>query len=149
MRIFDYFECEGKVKWIEKIRECDWSAAKYLSELLTENRFDEMLGKNGKLFILADNENVVSFATLTKKDCIDDDSLYPWIGFVFTSPDHRGHRYSERVIDAACHAAKEQGFDTVYLATDHVGFYEKYGFEHIKDAPDIHGEVSRVYRKEL
>ncbi len=149
MKLFEFFETENKNEWAEKIRECDWGAAKFLYELLTENRFEEMVGENGKVFILADDENIVSFATLTKKDCIDDDSLYPWIGFVFTSSDYRGHRYSEKVICAACAEAKNQGFHTVYLATDHVGFYEKYGFEYVKDMPDIHGEISRVYRRGL
>lgn len=149
MRIFDYFECDGSEKWIEKIDGCDWGAAKFLARLLRENLFFRTLGENGKLFIMADGDNIVSFATLTKIDCIKDDSLYPWIGFVYTHPDYRGRRCSEKIISHACECARQQGYDKVYLATDHVGFYEKYGFEYMETRIDIYEEESRIYFKAL
>ena len=43
MKIFDYFESEMP-EWIDKIRACDWSAAKFLADLLDQNRFHEILG---------------------------------------------------------------------------------------------------------
>ena len=147
MKIFDYFENE-QPEWIEKIRVCDWGAAKFLADLLEQNKFHETLG-NGSLFIMADEENLVSFATLTQRDCIKDDNLYPWIGFVFTAPEYRGSRYSGEVISAACERAGRQGFDKVYLATDHVGFYEKYGFEYMESRVDIYNEESRIYNRKL
>ncbi len=149
MRISDFFECDDREKWIEKIDCCDWGAAKFLARLLRENLFFETLGEKGQLFMMTEGDNIVSFATLTKVDCIDDDSLYPWIGFVYTHPDYRGQRRSGEVIDCACRSAKQQGYDKVYLATDHVGFYEKYGFEYMETRIDIYKEESRIYFKEL
>lgn len=98
---------------------------------------------------MVEEENVVAFCTLTRKDCIDDDSLFPWIGFVFTSQEYRGQRYSSVVIDYACNKAKEQGFDTVYLATDHIGLYEKYGFNYIESRIDVYNEMSSVYCRKV
>ena len=147
MEIFDYFENE-QPEWIEKIRACDWRAAKFLADLLEQNRFHEMLG-NGSLFIMADGDKLVSFCTLTGRDCIKDDDLFPWIGFVFTAPEHRGKRYSGEVIEAACERAERQGFDKVWLATDHIGLYEKYGFTYVESRVDIYGEKSRIYCKNL
>lgn len=147
MKVLSYFECENKEKWIPKIRECDWGAAKFLADLLEKNTFSEVL--DGELYILADNENIVSFCTLTKKDCIDDNTLYPWIGFVYTHNNYRGNRYSKEVIDYACKRAEKMGYDTIYLATDHIGFYEKYGFEYIESRTDIYNEQSRIYKKNL
>ena len=147
MEIFDYFSNEQRI-WIDKIRVCDWGAAKLLADLLEKNTFHTVLG-NGSLFIAADGEKLVSFCTLTCRDCIKDDDLFPWIGFVFTSPEYRGKRYSGEVIEAACKRALRQGFDKVYLATDHVGLYEKYGFTYIESRTDIYGEESRIYYKEL
>ena len=147
MEIFDYFSTEQR-SWIDKIRVCDWGAAKFLAELLEQNRFHEVLG-NGSLFIMADGDKLVSFCTLTSRDCIKDDDLFPWIGFVFTSPDYRGKRYSGEVIEAACKRALRQGFDKVYLATDHIGLYEKYDFEYMESRVDIYGEESRIYCKKL
>ena len=127
MKIIDYFRCNEKEIWNERIGCCDWRAAAFLSELLEKNSFDKVLG-SGSLYILQDKGNIVSFATLTQRDCIDDNSLFPWIGFVFTSPVYRGQRCAGEVISYACHEAEKQGYDFVYLATDHVGLYEKYGF---------------------
>ncbi|MBQ8787591.1 MAG: GNAT family N-acetyltransferase [Oscillospiraceae bacterium] len=147
MEIFDYFSNEQR-SWIDKIRVCEWSAAKFLADLLEQNTFHKSLG-NGSLFIMADGEKLVSFCTLTHRDCIKDDNLFPWIGFVFTAPDYREKRYSSEVIEAACSRASRQGFDKVYLATDHVGLYEKYGFIYMESRTDIYGEESRIYCRQL
>ena len=143
MEIFDYFSNEKRI-WIDKIRACDWSAAILLADLLDNNSFHSVLG-NGSLFIMADGEKIVSFCTLSQWDCIKDDEMFPWIGFVFTAPEYRGNRCSGEVIEAACKRALKQGFDRVYLATDHVGLYEKYGFEYVESRVDIYNEESRVY----
>jgi N-acetylglutamate synthase-like GNAT family acetyltransferase len=43
--------------------------------------------------------------------------------------------------------AKNLGFGKLYLATDHVGYYEKYGFSHIGQCYGP-GDVSRLYASE-
>ena len=148
MQILDLHSSNEQKQWKDKIRVCDWGAAKFLADLLEQDKFYEMVG-GGSLLILAEEENIVAFCTLTRKDCVDDDSLFPWIGFVFTSPEYRGHRYSEKLITYACNKAKEEGFDTVYIATDHIGLYEKYGFIYMESRLDIYNEVSRIYYKRL
>lgn len=147
MEIFDYFSNEQR-GWIDKIRVCEWRAAEFLADLLDNNSFHSVLG-NGSLFILADGEQLVSFCTLTQRDCIKDDDMFPWIGFVFTVPDYRGKRYGGKVIEAACKKAVGQGFDKVYLATDHIGLYEKYDFTYMESRIDIYNEESRIYCKKL
>ncbi len=144
MRILDFESINEQKQWIDKIRVCDWSAAKFLADLLEQNKFHTVLG-NGSLFITADSEKPVSFCTLTRRDCIKDDDLFPWIGFVFTSPEYRGNRYSGEIIEFACEEAKKQGYNKVYIATDHVGLYEKYGFIYMESRTDIYGEESRIY----
>ena len=37
------------------------------------------------------------------------------------------------------------GFSNMYLATDHVGYYEKYGFKFLGMAADPFGGNSRIY----
>ena len=102
MQIIEYFEDGQKEHWIKEIEGFSWGAAKYLAKLLRENSFEDTLGKNGKLFLLIDGEKIVSFVTLTHQDCIADESLFPWLGFVFTAPEYRGRRYSELLIEHAC-----------------------------------------------
>lgn len=132
--LFDYF------------KNCEWGAGKALAEFLT----------NGKLFIKGDyvysmteNGNIIAFLTLARTDCIDDKALFPWIGFVYTDPKYRGHRYSEMLINSAAERAKTQGYEKLYVATDHVGLYEKFGFKYLENRPDVYGEDSRILCKDI
>jgi len=76
MQIIEFFSSDNRTCWAELIRNCDWKAAAFLANLIEDKpRFDEMAGPDGKLFLLTDGQKLVSFATLTKKDCIDDYSL--------------------------------------------------------------------------
>ena len=144
MKIFKFHESENKTRWIAKIRECEWSAAKLLADILEQNTFNDLLG-GGQLLVMADGDELVGFCTLTQNDCVKDDSLFPWIGFLFVNEAYRGHRYSQDLIERARLIATEQGHSRVYLATDHVGFYEKYGFTYLENRIDIYEEDSRIY----
>lgn len=150
MDIIEYFEDYPRQRqWMNRIEACDWNAAKYLADLLRGNRFEETLGEDGKLYIMIDETQIVSFVTLTRQDCIADDDLYPWLGFLFTVPQYRGHRYSQKIIEHACQTAEIRGNETIYLATNHIGLYEKYGFIYKENRLDIQGENSRIYYKPL
>ncbi len=149
MEVIEFFESGCPQGIAEQIHTYDWGGAKFLYELITENRFMQVLGNGGKLFILLDGEKLVSFATLTQRDCVDAAELYPWIGFVFTCPEYRGGRCAGKVLACACEVAAKQGYKLVYLATDHTGLYEKYGFEYKENRIDIDGEDSRIYIKVL
>ncbi len=149
MQVIDYFEQENRGIFREKIARCHWSAAKFLVKLLEENRFDETLGGWGKLFLLMDGENLVSFCTLTGQDAIRDESMTPWIGFVFTSPEYRGLRHAGALLAHAEAAAAAMGYRRVYLETDHVGLYEKYGYTYLKNRTDCWGCDARILYKNL
>ncbi|MDD3242996.1 MAG: GNAT family N-acetyltransferase [Eubacteriales bacterium] len=82
-----------------------------------------------RVFTATQHGVIAGYCTLAKADCIPDVPYTPYIGFVFVGEAFRGQRLSERLIDAACAYARELGFDRVYLVSDHVGLYEKYGFE--------------------
>ena len=146
MKIFKFHESENKTHWITEIRECEWSAAKLLADILEQNRFNDLLG-GGELLVMADGDELVGFCTLTQNDCVKDDSLYPWIGFLFVNEGYRGHRYSQALVECACSLAAEQDYDCVYIATDHIGLYEKYGFTYLENRIDIYGDDSRIYYK--
>ena len=149
MEIISYFESENREKLIKKIADCDWNAARFLADLLRKGTFEETLGGWGYLFLLMDGETLVSFATMTGQDAVRDESLTPWIGFVFTQPEFRGHRYSEQVLAYAESVAAQLGYGRVYLETDHVGLYEKYGYIYLENRTDCWGEDARVLYKNL
>lgn len=149
MDIINYFESENQPALMAKIAGCDWSAARFLTELLEKGTFNETLGGWGYLFILMDGENLVSFLTLTGQDAVRDEAITPWIGFVFTQPSYRGHRYAGRLLNHAESCAAKMGYAKVYIATDHAGLYEKYGYAYQENRIDCWGSDVRVLYKSL
>lgn len=149
MKIVDYFESECRSALVEKIAGCDWGAARFLAELLTKNTFDEMLGGWGHVYLLMEGEELVSFLTLSGQDAVRDESLTPWVGFVFTAPEYRGHRYAGQLLAHAENRAAELGWKKIYLCTTHEGLYEKYGYNYQEDRTDYWGGQVRVFYKNL
>ncbi|SHK01102.1 Acetyltransferase (GNAT) family protein [Hathewaya proteolytica DSM 3090] len=146
MDIVEFFDSEEKERLLQVLEQCPWSAGKFLARNIQNGTIEENLGPNSKIFFLMNKEKeVMAFLTLTQKDCIEDPKLFPWIGFVYTSENFRGNRYSQVLIKHAISVAKAEGFHKVYLATDHVGLYEKYGFVYMENRMDVWNEDSRIY----
>ena len=134
---------------IEYLKDCPWGAGKFLYSLIAEDKVYDVLGEMTKIIVLVDDEKVVSFATYAQRDCIKDEALFPWIGFVYTEEAYRGKRYSQKVINYIIDKARNDGYDNIYLATDHIGFYEKYDFKYLENRIDIYDEDSRIYYYDL
>ncbi len=149
MEIVSYSSCAQKNIYLNQIEAYEWKAAKFLATLVKENRLKSVLGGWGDLYLLVDGDTLVSFITLSAQDCIPDINLTPWLGFFHTAPEYRGNRYGKLLIDRVCQIARNAGYQIIYIATDHVGLYEKYGFVYLENRIDIYGVDSRVYKKEL
>ena len=147
MEIINYFESDHQPALMEQIAQCDWGAAKFLVELLQKGTFNEMLGGWGQLYLLMDEGKLVSFLTFTGQDAVRDESITPWIGFVFTQPEYRGHRYAGQLLDHAERNAAKLGYSRIYIATDYVDLYEKYGYTYQENRVDIWGDDMRVLYK--
>lgn len=149
MQIIEYFASSEKERLIEKIEASDWTAGRFLGELLRNGTFFDMLGGTGEVFLLMDGDNLASFLTLTGQDSVRDETMTPWVGFVFTFPQYRGHRYAGLLLEHAEKMAASRGHQRLYIATDHVGLYEKYGYTYQENRIDYWGGDQRVLFKEL
>lgn len=149
MDIVEYFNTDNKEYWLSKIKESDWGAGQFLYELLKNQKLKEYVGENTKVLMLVEGENLISFCTFADKDDIQPTELTPWIGWVYTFPDYRGHRYVGKLLLYAEELAKKDGIHNIYVSTNHNGLYEKYGYEFYKMMKDMHGEDSRVYVRHL
>lgn len=149
MRIIEYFTTEEKEHWLQEIKKSDWGAGQFLYDLLKENRLQEAVGQNALVPMLVDGDRLVAFCTFAPLDDIQPTEMTPWIGFVYTFPEYRGHRYAGMLLDYAESIATIMEKEYIYISTGHTGLYEKYGYTFYKMEKDIGGEDSRVYRKEL
>lgn len=149
MKIIEYFTTENKEYWLNEIGKSDWGAGQYLYQLLSENRLKSLVGETALVPMLVDGDKLIAFCTLAPLDDIQPTDLSPWIGFAYTFPQYRGHRYLGILLDYAESMAANMGKEYIHISTGHTGLYEKYGYEFFKMEKDIDGEDSRVYRKAL
>ena len=149
MKIIDYFTATDQPHWQAQIQKSDWSAGEYLYHLLKNNSLKNLVGEKTHLFLLVDGEELISFCTLAERDDVQPTDLTPWIGFVYTYPEHRGHRHAQTLLQFAEQAAAHAGAKQVYISTNHQGLYEKYGYTYLSTMNDVNGEPSRVYVKNV
>lgn len=147
MKVIDFYAAPDREHWLSQLRLCDWSGGKWLCELIDKGWFFETVGSTSKLLLLTDGDKLASYCTLSERDDIPDSGLTPWVGFVFTYPEYRGRRCFGQLLSECERLAAEQGFEALYISTDHVGLYEKYGCEYLRNMTDVRGGDSRVYIK--
>ena len=149
MKVINYFESDNKEHWISEIDRSDWRAGPFLARLLREEEFFDAVGENSRVLLLTEDDELISYCTFAEKDDIQPTDLTPWIGFVYTFPEHRGHRHVGLLFDEVERIARKEHVEKVYLSTNHTGLYEKYGFEFFAMMDDMDGEPSRVYVKKI
>lgn len=149
MKVINYFESDRQEHWLEEIGKCDWGAGQFLHDLLQQGKLQEAVGDDVKVLMLVEDDELISFCTYAEKDDIQPTDLKPWMGWVYTFPQRRGHRYVEKLFEEIAEIAKTEGVNKLYISTNHVGLYEKYGCEFYQMMNDIGGEPSRVYVKNL
>lgn len=97
-------------------------------------------------YVLRLDGKIIAGAGLITNDFISRMDLWPWLAAVIVEEEYRGNALGSVLIRHAREHAASLGFDHLYLATDHIGYYEKYGFAYIADGYHPWGESSRIYR---
>jgi len=100
-------------------------------------------------YLLMNHDEIIGCAGLVTNDFISRMDLYPWVCAVYIEESHRGNAYSALLLEQAKKDAKRHGFLQLYLCTDHIGLYERYGFSHIGTGYHPWGESSRIYAANL
>ena len=149
MKVIRYNSSSEQNHWLEKINTSDWNAAKFLYKLLKNGAFFETLGEGSDVLLLTDGDELISFCTYSKIDDIPDTDLTPWVGFVFTFPKYRGNGYIGKLFEEVAKISKERNVEAVYLSTNHIGLYEKYGFVYYGEMIDMDGCPSRIYTRKF
>lgn len=149
MEVISFHENDRQDHWLEEIKRSDWKPGAFLYELLSQGTFFDTVGENSKVLLLIDGDELISYCTYAQKDDIQPTELTPWMGFVYTFPEHRGHHYVELLFKEIERLAQEEQVSQVYISTNHVGLYEKYGCEFLTEMNDLEGNPSRVYVKKF
>ncbi|MCR5067761.1 MAG: GNAT family N-acetyltransferase [Erysipelotrichaceae bacterium] len=97
-------------------------------------------------YLCLQNERIVSGLGVIANDFHDRPDLTPNICAVYTEEDCRGQGLAGRLLNMAVEDLRARGITPVYLLTDHIGFYERYGWQFL-DFVQGEGEEtpSRMY----
>lgn len=139
-------ECKDKI--IQYIQKC-WSG---ISPVIYDDCISNCIGAEQPLpqwYVLEKEGEFIGCAGLITNDFISRMDLYPWLCALFIDPGHRGNEYAKLLIEQGEKDAKEAGFRYLNLSTDHIGYYEKYGFSYIGQGYHPWGEESRIYQVTL
>ena len=92
---------------------------------------DAYLNCNTELgwYLCLDGGRIVGGLGVVENDFHDRKDLSPNVCAVYTEEGFRGRGIAGRLLDMAVDDLKSKGISPVYLVTDHVGFYERYGWE--------------------
>lgn len=97
-----------------------------VSSILEEDKVISVLG-------LVDNDNLIGFISLFKYDGDERRDLSPWYATMYVKEEYRGKGYSKMLNDSIILEAKNLGYSKIYLKTDLVNYYEKFGAIYMED----------------
>lgn len=116
-----------QVTWEDK--KTDEELKKYTKEkakrILKEDKVISILG-------LLDNDKLIGFISLFKYDGDEMKNLTPWYATMYVKKEYRNKGYSKILNDAILNEAKKKGYDRIYLKSNLVNYYEKFGAKYIK-----------------
>ena len=80
-----------------------------------------------------------------ENDFHDRTDLSPNVCAVFVEESFRRQGIARKMLEIVCGDMHENGIDTLYLLTDHDGFYERCGWSHLTYANENGGGRAKVY----
>ncbi len=97
-------------------------------------------------YLCLDGDAIAGGLGVIENDFHDRKDLAPNVCAVYTEPDYRGRGIAGQLLDCVCQDMAKCGIPTLYLLTDHTGFYERYGWTYLCQAQgDGEEEMSRMY----
>ena len=85
-----------------------------------------------KLILVNENE-LIGFISIFPTDGDERTDLTPWYATMYVKEKYRGNGYSKILNNAIIREAKARGYKKLYLKSDLVNYYEKFGAIYMED----------------
>ena len=134
MKVYNILEKKEYLNVVLDLELKEWGT--YSEDNLTKkiNKVNELLKlDNFAKLILLDKDNLVGFISLFPTDGEERKDLTPWYATMYVKKEYRGKGYSKILNDALLNYAKEKGYQKIYLKTDLINYYEKFGAIYLED----------------
>jgi GNAT superfamily N-acetyltransferase len=96
-------------------------------------------------YLMLAGDMIIGSYGLITNDFISRQDLYPWLCALFVEPAWRGRQLGAELLEHGRIEAARLGFGRLYLSTDHLGYYEKYGWDFLAYGYNPAGEPERIY----
>ena len=97
-------------------------------------------------YLCLDGEYIVGGLGVIENDFHDRKDLKPNVCAVYTEKEYRGQGIAGKLLDMVVKDMKSKGITPIYLVTNHVNFYERYGWEFLCMVQgDNESDMSRMY----
>ena len=80
-------------------------------------------------YLCLSGNQIIGGMGVIENDFHDRKDLTPNVCAVFTEEGYRGQGIAGNLLNMVVNDMKSKGISPIYLITDHIGFYEKYGWE--------------------
>ena len=130
-RAADYFNAKWKIDrklYHESMTDC----------IATEKPYP-------RWYLMLRDGRTVGCCGIIENDFMVSDEFSPWMCGLYVEKEERGKSLGGRLLNHARMEAFSLGLKKLYLNTDHIGYYEKYGWRYIGDHDHKSGEKARVY----
>ena len=93
----------------------------------------------------SNNSKIVGCFGLIVNDFNSRQDLWPWIAALYVEESERGQSLGGMMLAHGITESRRLGFNKLYLTTDHIGYYEKFGFAYLGQCYSHDGEPGRLY----
>lgn len=80
-------------------------------------------------YLVMEGDTILGGLGVIENDFHDRKDLTPNVCAVYVEENYRCHGIAGKMLEFVCKDMGEQGIHTLYLATDHTSFYERYGWK--------------------
>ncbi len=99
-------------------------------------------------YLLLKGNNIIGGYGLIENDFMVRKDLTPWLCALYVEEDERCKGFGRMLLEHGRAQAYELGFKKLFLCTEHVGFYERYGWHFFGMQASEFGGYTRVYEVE-
>ena len=98
-----------------------------------------------KWYVVLNKGKIIAGLGVIENDFHKRKDLTPNVCAVYVEKEYRCQGIAGKMLQFVCHEFSLKGIDTLYLMTDHISFYERYGWQFLDIVEDNHGQTARMY----
>ena len=101
-------------------------------------------------YVAVENQQIIGGIGVIENDFHNRKDLTPNVCAVYVEENYRCQGIAGKLLEYVCEDMRSFGLETLYLITDHTGFYERYGWKFLCMAQgDGEVDLSRMYVYDL